>query len=37
MPPAAPDKKSKDKSKAVPADGKKPEVVGPQGYVIPKQ
>lgn len=41
LPPAAPEKKGKgkgtDKSKTTPSDGKKPEIVGPQGYVIPKQ
>jgi pilus assembly protein CpaC len=39
LPPAAPEKKGKgkDKSKNTPSDGKKPEIVGPQGYVIPKQ
>ncbi len=37
LPPAAPAKKSKDKDKNAPSDGKKPEVVGPQGYVISKQ
>ena len=36
LPPAAPEKKGKgkDKSKNTPSDGKKPEIVGPQGYVI---
>ena len=37
LPPAAPPKKGKDKDKNTQGDGKKPEVVGPQGYVIPKQ
>ena len=38
LPPAAPEKKRKrnDKQAAVP-DAKKPAVIGPQGYVIPKQ
>jgi pilus assembly protein CpaC len=39
LPPAAPEKKGKGKGKSTsaPADSKKPEFVGQQGYVIPKQ
>ena len=39
LPPATPEKKGKGKvsSRTTPSDGKKPEIVGPQGYVIPKQ
>lgn len=39
LPPAAPEKKDKGKSKSQTSqsDGKKPEIVGSQGYVIPKQ
>ena len=36
LPPAVPEKKGKDKDKTAPDDGKKPAMVGPQGYVIPK-
>jgi pilus assembly protein CpaC len=37
LPPAAPDMKGKRKNLSTQSDGKKPQIVGTQGYAIPKQ
>jgi pilus assembly protein CpaC len=37
LPPASPEIKGKHKNVTTQSDGRKPEMIGPQGYVIPKQ